>query len=542
MEIMRLCGDRTHDAARGADVDVDPLADRSKVICLNETNRQRAEIVRRYRLYTYQPDEMVTMMSLASMRPGQRDFDPKLYQYGGLWIYPVGLLLRLASMTGAVSLRADLVYYLDHPEAFARFYVVARLYCAAWGLLGVWAVFWIARRLSGGSLTAGTAAAACFIAMPVVVNMAHEAKPHLPGAVLMLLTVAAAMRYVETGRRRWWLAASCLCGASFGMVLSALPIFVILPAMTAMRRPRWCRWFLLTCVGGLIGAAVYLLANPYVAINAVTNRQVLRSNLGNTLAMFEAGNWGEGLINAGRWIGEGTSILLAVAGAVGLTIVLHRRIRAFQKKRGPRAGETGEMRSGLGWLLAVPAVVILLQFTATAAGKPGEYGRFAVFLDVALGIGAVVSVYELVRSRPARRAIAALLIGTTACSGLFYEIGFVRDCRTNTSRDQAAELIRSCRAEGYVNLGVEAEPAPYVMPPANLFDGHIYLLPPGHGGERHRSGTIGVQLMPLRAVAAARSSRQCPVRALPWDMTPISWADKTFELVFRTEPLTGIED
>ncbi len=54
------------------------------------TPSARPEIVRRYRLYSHQPDEMNTLMALASMRPGAFDLDPKMYKYGGLWVYPVG--------------------------------------------------------------------------------------------------------------------------------------------------------------------------------------------------------------------------------------------------------------------------------------------------------------------------------------------------------------------------------------------------------------------------------------------------------------------
>ena len=96
--IQRLLGDRPDDPTRGADMDVNPLIDRDTITCVNETDEQRAEIICRYRLYTYQPDEMDTMMALARMSPGRGDFDPKLYQYGGLWVYPVGALLELASV------------------------------------------------------------------------------------------------------------------------------------------------------------------------------------------------------------------------------------------------------------------------------------------------------------------------------------------------------------------------------------------------------------------------------------------------------------
>ena len=51
--------------------------------------------------------------------------------------------------------------------------------------------------------------------MPVVVNMAHEAKPHLPGAALMLCAIFCATNYVRTGHRRHWVGAGALCGAAF---------------------------------------------------------------------------------------------------------------------------------------------------------------------------------------------------------------------------------------------------------------------------------------------------------------------------------------
>src|SRR5687767_191076 len=89
-EILALAGGAGVDPNRGADVDVNPITSRDRPVVLNETDAQRAEIVRRYRLYSYQPDEMITFNALRQMNPGARQFDPKLYQYGGLWVYPVG--------------------------------------------------------------------------------------------------------------------------------------------------------------------------------------------------------------------------------------------------------------------------------------------------------------------------------------------------------------------------------------------------------------------------------------------------------------------
>src|SRR6476469_5048566 len=117
-EIQRLAGDRSAGGQLGADVDVNPLSRGAQPVAINDTDARRAEIVRRYRLFTYQPDEMITMMSLGSMSPATRDFDPKLYQYGGLWIYPIGALLKACSISHLIQLSPSKAYYLDHPEAF----------------------------------------------------------------------------------------------------------------------------------------------------------------------------------------------------------------------------------------------------------------------------------------------------------------------------------------------------------------------------------------------------------------------------------------
>ena len=63
----------------------------------------RARILRRFRLYSYQPDEMISFRALAKMHPGNFQFDPQMYQYGGLWIYPLGAIVKAASIFGYVT-------------------------------------------------------------------------------------------------------------------------------------------------------------------------------------------------------------------------------------------------------------------------------------------------------------------------------------------------------------------------------------------------------------------------------------------------------
>src|SRR5258708_7639548 len=168
---------------------------------LNDSDVGRAELILRYRLYSFHPDEMYTFRALSLMRPGSGNFDPRMYHYGGLWFYPVGALLKVGSLCGVVHVTSNVGYYIEHPEAFGRFYLLVRLYVMAGGLLGAWAVYRIVQKLCSG-WAAPVCAVACFALLPVVVELAHEVKPHLPGMTLVLLAVLAAGAYVQAGTRR----------------------------------------------------------------------------------------------------------------------------------------------------------------------------------------------------------------------------------------------------------------------------------------------------------------------------------------------------
>jgi hypothetical protein len=160
-QILALAPGWGDDANRAADVAAHPLANRDQPIVVNQTDSDRAAIVRRYRLYSDQPDEMITLRALAQMQPGKLRFDPKLYQYGGLWFYPIGGILKLASLFHLVRLTPDLAFYLDHPDAFGRLYVIMRLYSAAWGLLGLVVMFSLAARITGSQII-GAVAGICY--------------------------------------------------------------------------------------------------------------------------------------------------------------------------------------------------------------------------------------------------------------------------------------------------------------------------------------------------------------------------------------------
>jgi hypothetical protein len=467
-EILALTGGGDGDANRAADVDANPV-DRSRTFIVNATDPQRAEIVRRYRLFSHQPDEMNTFMALKEMRPGEFDLDPKLYKYGGLWVYPVAAILKLGARCGLIDVRADLAYYLDHPEAFARFYVAARLYTVAWALIGVWTIRHIATKATGDQRI-GAVAAVCFAVMPAVVNAAHEAKPHLPGVVLTLLTVIAAARYARLGTKRSAVLMGLAAGAAVGMVPSMLPVLLVLPVAVLLRGDTWRRRLARCAAAGLVAAGVFVVTNPYVPINALRRPEVLRSHFANSADFYHAGGGTSAISNAVALIGAGTSPLLATAGVVGVIAMVIAAVRQERMVRGP-----GPVYA---WLLAVPAVFALGPYVAFAAGQPGDYGRFALLPDVALALAAVCGVGQFVRTPWLRPLLLVVLLASATAAGACYTIGFVRDSGPNASRLAAAERLRDLQKSGFARVIVTPiEPAPFSVPPVDLFRS-VIVLPP----------------------------------------------------------------
>jgi hypothetical protein len=500
-----------NDRTIGADVDLNPLADTSTPILLTGNDSDVASILLRYRLYTHQPDEMISMMALAGMNPGSLSFDPRLYQYGGLFIYPVGGLIGLAGSVGLVDFTSDLVHYLDHPSAFGRFYIVARAYSATWGLIGLILVYMIARRVGGRG--AATLSVLMYTMMPVVVCMSHEAKPHLPGAVLMLAAVWSAIVSVEDGRRRWIHLTAVLCGAATGMVLSSAPIVILIPLALWMRCIRG--WSLLRdCVaGGVIAVGTYAVTNPYVVINLFVNREVLASNFGNSTAMYAIGRPLDGVWRMMVLTGEGTTWPVMLLGVVAGMVAVFRRQR-------------------IAWVLMVPAGVFVVQFAMIGAGKPAEYGRFGVFADVILAIGAACLLRAGMsdHDRWWRRVATAVMLAVLATRGGAYLTNFVIDSGDRHTRRMAGErLLGEFSTES--EICVAADPAPYCCPPLDFSQRRVVKLPDSDEEWKSDDATRNcVYAIPLDSPdwddIGGRYFWWLRDPSIRPPVTPISWANK----------------
>jgi hypothetical protein len=459
------------------------------------------------------------------MNPAKRDFDPKLYQYGGLWVYPVGALIKLSLNPKTKE------HYLNHPEQFGQFYVIARLYVVLWGLVGVWAVFRIAGGCGAGTIGA-VGAALLYIFMPVVVNMSHEAKPHLPGAVLVLLAAMSAGKFVESGRSRWWVMTGILCGMSAAMVLTGATALLIPPIMVLLRPMALGRRAMIAATAVAIGIVVYFAANPYVLLHLLGDSTILKSNLGNSKAMYEVARIGEGLVTAMKLMWESATPLVLGAGVIGAILMLRRGAQP------PVDSARGQRPAALRVAIAI-SIVLAVQFVALAAGKPAEYGRFALVPSIVLAVcaGALIGrarirTFEKVES-------FALMVVLMLLPSFIYLYGFVRDSSAWPRRMVWAEQLQLLERTGARTLGVERDPAPYRLPPVNLFEWKIMKLPDDFDLATSDALT-DVIVRPVDALGRHAPASRAYVRINERgfeDVFParISWANKPLEIWVRRE-------
>lgn len=450
----------------GSDIDLNPITDRTVPTPLTDTDAARARVVLRYRLYTSQPDEMINLRAFAQMKPRELKFDPRLYQYGGVWFYPAGVALKFASLTGFVTLRPDLAFYLDHPESLARLYLVLRLVSTGWALLAVLAIYVLSRQL-GANKVMCTLTAVCFATMPGVVVFAHEAKPHIAALSLALWAAAAGVQYLRRGTVLWLVVCTVLAAGSFGaLVLYAFAGLIPLSALVA-------RYYLVRPIvadGGntrrftlvsrvplvLLGfLAVYALTNPYVLVHLLSNRPLLFGQLGNSASMYSHGN---DLV-----AGFQTGFVLLVSLSPTVLLVFPALGLMLKDKRAPAHA----------YILAAPVVAMLITFVALAGvngGKPGEFARFGLLIA---STGVLGVAYLSPRfTRPLALPIAALLFHLLM--SIPEILSYISDAGPNASRLTTAQIIASVDTPA---IGVYAEPAPYNMPPVDLWKTNLVLLP-----------------------------------------------------------------
>ncbi|MFP4058469.1 MAG: glycosyltransferase family 39 protein [Candidatus Brocadiia bacterium] len=353
----------------------------------------------------YHVDEWNFALSARRM-VAEGDLDPRRYIHPALYRYATAAVL--APLAGAWRTLG-----LSTP-AYWQPFVAGRLVSAAAGVLGVWAVMALARRLVGWgpALFAGLVLAA----MPLHVQFSHVAKPDVLMASWVAVATLLAWRLAEEPRRRLYVLAGLCAGfavaTKYNGVVACVPILV---GHLAARGPRrGVRRLLAPDLWLAAGCAVagFALASPYTLLQA---RQAVDSVATGYRNLVVAGRaeperaaQPPALVDFARhgvvWLGAPT-LALAAAGAV----LAWRRARRGLLVVGSVVAATLALIST--WAVRQHFYLMpLAPATAVLAALPVAWvrRRLAVAL-AALGLAPMVAVSarEIVRlRRPDTRQLA----------------------------------------------------------------------------------------------------------------------------------------
>lgn len=450
----------------GADTDLDPVADPDRIVDLTTDQPARAQIIQRYRLYSRQPDEVIIFQALQRMNPRHGDFDPRLYQYGGGYIYLVGASLGASSLLGLIHVTPDGAHYLEQPAAFARFYVVARLISLVFGALALVAVHKLARRTAGR--TAGWIAMLAVALSPVFITAVCEAKPHLPSACMILWAVLSALDYQARGRLSDAIRLGLQGGYAFALVLTGGVVVLLWAALLVLRtRERRVGTIRHLLIAAALALLVYLILNPFLVHNALRGDAAFGSNISNSIAMYE-GQARRSLQGAVRVVellllSCGPGVLLL--GLVGFVVL----VRQYRRET---------------LVAALPGLGILLLCILLGAGKPAEFARFLVLPVMLLCVAAGALLASLARRR-ATTAVIVTFILLFLIPAPAYVRAFAVDARVAHESRRQAGLYLARSADPNDVVGVLQEPAPYAVPPMDFTTRRVLLLPPSR--PRHPS-------------------------------------------------------
>jgi len=451
--------------AAGADTDLNPVGHSDRLVDLTSDEPARAEILRRYRLYSRQPDEMITFMALQRMDPRRGDLDPRMYQYGGGYIFMIGAVVAIADLVGLVSVSTDIGLYLESPERFARFYLAARFVTLVFGALTLAAVFYLAHR--AGGRTAGWLALVCAAACPVFLTGALEAKPHLPATCLVLWAALCADHFLISGRRRDAFRLGALGGGAFSLVLTGLASAILWPGVWLVSRAHGLRaaWqdrraaLRYLAHAAILAVAIYVLTNPYIPYNALFRPQVVGSNFENSLAMYRdrVALYPQGAVRVGELLVESCGVSILIAGLIGFVLLMRR----------------WPARTAVA---AAPGIAMLVLCIFLAAGKPAEFARFLLLPVLLMCVAAGWLLRVLYRVR-AGLGVAAFVIVLLTTHTPRYVRAFISDAHgVHESRRLAAEFI-AAQIPSADPLGVIQEPAPFSIPPLDFTRRDVVLLP-----------------------------------------------------------------
>ncbi len=240
---------------------------RNQVIGAKTPRRESLDLwMVRFKLYSIDADEVLNIMALARIKPGQLQFDPGIYEYGGAYLYPLGAWYFVLTKLGIIHV-GPFQQMLKQPQAMDRVWIAGRIFVLAAFALSALLLFIALRDFAPNAVA--LAALAIYLFCPATIMFSQVIKPHW----YALLWVNAALLVLARAfmRRRLKIGAELLLASFLGLAVGSAMTFavfaaVLWSALAFMALQKMIKPTVLLRVPAF-AILVFIATNPYYILN-----------------------------------------------------------------------------------------------------------------------------------------------------------------------------------------------------------------------------------------------------------------------------------
>lgn len=233
----------------------------------------------RFMLYSVEADELLSILALSRIDPPALKFDPQYYQYGGAWLYPLGLWFAALDKVGLISV-AGLDVMLDEPDRMDNVYTWGRIFVLLAFIGSAVLLYATILRLTSPSVAAMIVG--LYLFCPASLIMSQTMKPHWYGLLWIngaLYVLVRSFMENDFGVKRQVVLAFFLAlavGSSATFSLFAVFIWFAMAGYVLRGHKGYGCLFLVPTVSIII----YILTNPYIFLNLDLARQEFEATSG----------------------------------------------------------------------------------------------------------------------------------------------------------------------------------------------------------------------------------------------------------------------
>lgn len=371
-----------------------------------------------YHVVTYNCDEYTALTSLQGINPAKWDFNPVSEKHpyalseGTFNLYTYGALLKILSYAKVITLTTDKEFYYRNIGEWAKIFLVGRLLSVFYGILTVWVIYVLAKKMFGKKT--GFLSALFVAIMPAHVVHSRYIIMNVPGVFWIVLAFIFMKNILDSGRTKDYVLAGVCTGLAFATRYSAAPLFLVLILTHILNdNPGKTLKNILSGLSAMV--ASFLVGAPYTILDFPNFMKGFRA-VGEGLVLSSGFSFFGNIFAVVKSYFGGMEIILLLVCILGIFLSVIRR--------------TKEDILLLSWI----AILTVIFIRAGALSTPGRILPAlpfvailgARFIDVSLSKWRVVSIVVLV----------VIFIH----SGLFYTAYF-RLLSEKDIRDESSEWI-----------------------------------------------------------------------------------------------------